>query len=217
MAKKVTGRNLLCIILAVLAVCLSGCAGQNGDAITDIRMTVQPASPGHPDQEDGTTFLRIYYGICRNGQWQDRPSEQYDLKAIFRSRSAEGYQAAGRSHLVKIGPYLLVCISNYSLDDDPETTVVCTISDTLGTPVQEPFLQYSSTSASNPAGHQYGYLKQEGLGKVQTESFFMHYYFLVLDYENLPEDYVLECRTSTAAETVTQTLTYGDIMQLLGS
>ena len=97
--------------------------------ITDVRVTVIPREYSPADargssaqkQFSGFEFLQICYGYQKDGVWYDIPCENYELVTIFNPIDWEtkelridyGYEAAGKNHIVRIGPYLLVSISEY--------------------------------------------------------------------------------------------------------
>lgn len=209
-------KRICCVIFVLIVLGLCGCTDivQDNDTISEISMIVEQEPDTDPQNQE-YTLLRIYYGFCRDDEWHIQPSEEYDLKSIFAPKQTTGYNAAGRSHLVKIGPYLLICVANLSYDDDPETTISCEITDTLGSIVEEPFSEYSTASITNTDGQQYGYVKKEGMSNIYVEHFFRHYYFLILDYAALPDDYVLECKFISTKGTTSKTLTYDDIVRLI--
>ena len=159
------------------------------DAITDVRMTVVPRAykPMFPfgGENKDRTYLQIYYGYFADGAWTDLPIENYELVGVFNGDDRTGWLASNRDHMVKIGPYLLICVT---LPGFPN--MECTITDSLGTQYTEPFADYYTTD--------YGFVSECILPTknendplvIQSEGFWPRYY-LILDYESLPNDYVV--------------------------
>lgn len=181
-------------------------------SITDIRMTV---SPEH--QTDDITYLRMHYGYYADGKWHDFPYEHYKLKAIFvkstdnqATNSMEGYTAAVHSHIVKIGPFLVVNICDSFFSEDPESVRVV---DSLGNTATQMFSEYCYGA---PYGHIVKKPRPGDNGPEQiTVNKFSTTYFLTLEYDTLPEDYVLSYLTIDNDKLITQTLTYAEIKQLI--
>ena len=201
-------------------------------AIDDIRILVKPRE--HVPQTTGiasfddrlrnTTFLQIYYGYYSAGQWFDIPCENFELKGIFNMfHNYTGYDAAGESHIVRIGPYLLICIRHYSAET-PRWATHCTIKDTLGSTVSRPFDDYYTQTSRDSTTHGYGYLKEDvsslsldGEVDYVARDAFDQYYYVILDYENLPSDYSLTVTYWEGLGNACQTLTYAEIVELIGS
>lgn len=195
--------------------------------ITDIRFSVAPReyvgqSTGIEfvdSQYRNKTLLQVYYGYQTNGQWYDIPCENYDLKGIFDLfHDYTGFEAAGDSHIVKIGPYLVICVQHSSADT-PQWATFCTFHDNLDSQAVQYFSDYYTTSADT-AG--YGYFKEDPsfmeTGHVvdySARSTFDMYYFLILDYETLPKDYELTVTFWEGLGNDCQTLDYDDIITLL--
>lgn len=200
--------------------------------IQDIRVSVKPRE--HVPQTTGIaaidnrlrnqTFLQIYYGYYSDNQWHDMPCENYELKGIFNSfHDYTGYDAAGDSHIVKIGPYLLICIKHYSMKA-PQWATFCTIKDTLGSEVSRPFDDYYTKAGRDPNTHGYGYFKEDisslsldGIVNYLARDTFEQYYYVLLDYDTLPNDYELTVTYWEGLGSVYQTLTYDDIASLIES
>ena len=215
--------GVICISI-LLAGCYAPPKPDTSGEISDIRMrvvqVVNNPDTGEPFANDSdTVFLRIYYGYYKNGKWFDYPSEYYELKSIFTSEQYTDYYAAGENHIVKIGPYLLISIVNNSFMMSDEVVPV-EITDTLGSEVQQMFSEYYSSPFS---GSPYGYVKEEWHEKNaffnNSENFsvnvFGRYYYIVLEYDTLTDDYALQYTTRKKGEMVTQTLTYEQIKQLI--
>ena len=213
-------RLFACVIC--IAILLTGCheptEPDTTGEISDIRMYVAPYVDEDTMSSD-TTFLRIYYGYYKNGKWFDYPSEHYELKSIFTPKQYSGYDAAFEDHIVKIGPYLLISISDYTFLNNGELVPV-EITDTLGSEVQQMFSEYYS-SLDN--GQPYGYIKEDRPGSNPFFSdpddfainLFGQYYYVVLEYDALPNDYALQYTTLEKGEKITHTLTYEQIKQLI--
>lgn len=181
------------------------------------------------------TFLQIYYGYEMDGQWYDIPCENYKLKGIFDLlHTPTGYEAAGESHIVKIGPYLVICVQHNS-GNYPQSKTYCKFKDTLGSKAVQCFSAYYSPRKGmdvNPeegftlptdydnsdALPRYGYFKENaatigsGNSKYSASSSFDLYYFLVLEYDSIPKDYKLEVFYFTDGLDYMDILTYEDII-----
>lgn len=216
----------LAVCFVCISVLLGGCQSSpnaNSSNITDVRMTVVPVELDPSDTESFSdtdiTFLRIYYGYYSYGRWHDYPSEYYDLKSIFTSKTYTGYDAAGDDHIVKIGPYLVVFIANYTIGQGSKSVPV-KITDTLGNEALQIFSEYYSSIYNSL---NYGYIKEEKRTNklFNNESsrtlmnFFGPYYYVILEYDALPENYSLQYTTQENGESVTQVLTYEQIKQLI--
>ena len=198
--------------------------------IQDIRFSVKPRE--HVPQTTGIdeidvklqnqTYLQIYYGYYSNGKWYDIPCENYELKGIFNIfRDDTGFDAAGDSHIVKIGPYLLVCVRHYSMSA-PKWATFCTIKDTIGSESVRPFDDYYTPADREPGTHGFGYFKEDissldsdGHTNYLARDTFDQYYYVVLDYKTLPENYKLTVTYWEGLGSTSQTLTYDEIMALI--
>lgn len=71
----------------------------------------------------GRTVLQTMYGYCVDGTWTYIPCENYELYGILDDEVDKGFDAAEKSHIVKIGEYLLIAmrVPNYSFDMRIET------------------------------------------------------------------------------------------------
>lgn len=193
--------------------------------ISDVRITVKPRSFYLPDSYPSAShfnsreFLQIYYGYCLDGVWYDIPCENYELIGIFDNQNCSGFDAAGGSHVVKIGDYLLICVKmGASLNDEAH----CQITDTLGSAVTEPFTDYYTVSAFFDSDPGYGYFKEayDSFMGDQEQNYaaqdnFGKYYYVVLDYDKLPGDYELYANFYNSTVS-TETLTYNEINSLVG-
>ncbi len=166
-------------------------------------------------------LMQIYYGYYSDGQWFDYPSENYELVGILDNHTKKGYDAAGGSNIVKIGPYLLIAISLPGFDDYPERYNVVT--DTLGSTVSSITAYYTVNDSKN--AQKYGYLK-ENVRKLNTDSYefvayntFNKWYYTVIKYDDLHEGYEMKIVTHTIKgdddESETFVLTYQDIKKCL--
>lgn len=186
--------------------------------ITDIRMTV-----GEEEISGDTTLLRVYYGYFADGQWYDYPSEYYTLKSVFPVEFDDGFMNAYSSHIVKIGPYLLACIIVDPVADE-KTPCPVRVVDSLENEYPQAFAEYYSHPGLDAP--KYGLVwknprpdDSKNSTKVEWNEmkcgFFSRYYFAVLEYDTLPEDYVLSYLTIDNDKLITQTLTYAEIKQLI--
>lgn len=207
--------------------------------ISDIRITLVPREYIPPTSGNATvdhmlkntTYLQIYYGYQKDGQWYDIPCENYDLKQIFDfTKHGTGFEAAGKSHIVKIGQYLLVCVQ-YSSGDYSQADLSCEFIDNLGSKPIQYFEEYYTAprnltelteSQKIDYGKSYGYLKENlaaipGDGQplyIASSAFDLHYY-LVLDYASLPKDYELLVIFWHGDSNHYRRLTYNDIVALI--
>lgn len=176
--------------------------------ISDIRMTVVPREYEPPTLFAGNfeniSVLQIWYGYCSEGTWYDHPSENYDLLGVYEN-DTDAWKTASGSHLVKIGPHLLI---NISIPSDPD--IVCTISDTLGSEILEPFEKYNTyDSYVDDTGKEHRFIDTHGFGYgylcedpaeinnpeispylVQAE--FHHRYYVILNYDEIADEYELK-------------------------
>ena len=182
------------------------------DVVDEVRMTIKPAGT-----KEGISFLRIYYGYRVGGKWYDYPMEYYDLKSIFTSNEYSGFDAADCDHIVKIGQYAVIALFSYTPVGE-SSLGRWEASDTLGSELQNKFIEYSSLPQENI---EYG-LKTSP-NKIQDMIFpgsrytspFGYYYYVVLDYDSLPEDYVFSYILQGKQATTTYELTYDQIRRLL--
>ena len=201
--------------------------------ISDVRITIVPRTYDPPsdyaDLQD-LSFMQIWYGYYADGQWNDYPSENYELSGILQHNSRQGWKASVGSHLVKIGPYLLICIC---LHDDP--MVEYHLSDTLDSQIQQPFEAYNTCLDyydENGQRHDfmdthetgYGYIAEDPstiAGEAQlayiVRSEFPRRYYVLLDYESIPEDYVLTISqvSSVPEQEESQSLTFDMIQEAI--
>lgn len=234
---------LLFMILCVSAITLSGCTDPvestathtiahppeatdvpdfSGN-ITEIRIKAASCKDYQLDLSRYTNFkdktlLQIQYGYLSDGNWHDIPSENYELKGIFDNEGTTGIGAAQKSHLVQIGSYLLVCHVLYTNAPNSE----CIISDTLGTPVQDPFANF--VTAHDEAGYALLVVDSSSIigGKelrYTAYGLFGQYYYLVIPMAGLSEDYELRITDHTWSESFNNTneyvLTMDHIQELL--
>lgn len=183
------------------------------DTITDVRMTVisrhfEPVAI-LSDDNDERDYLQIYYGYCDDGVWTDLPCENFDLIGIFNCDGTLGWNAAMYDHIVKMGPYLLVCITAPGFPD-----LTATITDSLDSQVYEPFAKYCTEG--------YGCVsecilptKSEDDVAVNYSEVFWPRYYLLLDYESLPDDYVLNVEKMASSYSDSYELTMEQIRNLI--
>lgn len=174
--------------------------------VTDIRITVREREAGCYRAELLPLIdLQIYYGYYSNGEWHDIPCENYDLKPIIWNYTKRGWKIADASHVVKIGPFLLLAI----VHDRGEKEVY----DNLGTEVLEPFDEYITYNKEhfivdgdhvtyvyeNVHGYSFFCENREAIINGDVEYYFNENFYkrsyLILDYDSLPDDYVLTCGT----------------------
>lgn len=191
--------------------------------ITDIRIRATSCEDYRLDLEQYTgftekTLLQIRYGYLSEGKWHDIPAENYDLKGIFDSEGAEGFQLPAKDHLVQIGPYLLIChILNTNAPNSE-----CIIEDTCGTTPLEPFSNYVTAYDENGYGlltvDRDSVIEGEGL-RFTAHGVFGQYYYLLLPVDELSEDYELRITDHTWSGSYDNTreyvLTMDDILDLL--
>lgn len=201
--------------------------------ITDVRVTTVQRDAGittHYGAEYGAdlstlTYLQIYYGYCSNGVWKDIPCENYALVSIFNpvdyhSRElvvTRGYEAVEDDHIVKIGPYLLI-----SIDARIGTGKLITVEDSIGSEAQLMFMEYDRWNTPDGTA-KYGYLKENresvlsgGKLEWQAVSNVDARYYIVLKYDEIPDDYQLWTKMTPDSENIRSLLTYTDIQSLLG-
>lgn len=175
--------------------------------ITDIRMNILDREyyvPSFEEDFQNLSMMQIWYGYCSDGTWYDYPSENYDLIGILENEDYTGWRAALGSHMVKIGPYLLISIC---AQDHPMKE--CVISDSLGSQPQEPFVQYNTYhyyydengekhSFMDINNHGYGFIAENPTYSSNSEDTayakrceFMQRFYLILDYESIPANYEL--------------------------
>ena len=211
------------------------CAPAPSDDITDIRMTVVPRDVrtmdmlGISELYENLTVLQIWYGYQSDGQWYDYPSENYELVGLWDDGDNTGWRAAFGSHIGKIGPYLLICVSPPVSDK-----LVCEVTDSLNSPVQEPFADYFTcyvrTAEDGTEVHfmdkdkqGYGYIAEDIFLTEDTETptarlknTFSKRYYVVLEYDAIPDDYLLDVTYSDGAERIEYSLSKDEIDKLLG-
>lgn len=180
--------------------------------ISDIRMAILDREYDAPSFEtdfQNLSMMQIWYGYCSDGTWHDFPSENYDLVGILQYEDRTGWEAALGSHMVKIGPYLLV---NICVQSHPQ--IDYTITDTLDSSFQEPFVQYNSYhyyydedgnkhSYLDDRSHGYGFIAENPNWSADSEESaynmrceFPRRFYLILDYESIPDDYELTLSVS---------------------
>lgn len=202
------------------------------DDITDVRVTIIPREAGlAPDfgknmgiDASNMEFMQIYYGYCVNGVWTDLPCENYPLVGTYISQDYEtkelivkqGYEAADESHMVKIGPYLL-----FSIEARSGNNGFYTVGDSLGSEVILKFEEYDNLTTK---GHKktYGYVKEDHTTindgprlSYEISTGFKARYYVLVKYDELPEDYVLWIKTSPDAEDYKRSIPYDNIVYLL--
>lgn len=201
--------------------------------ISDIRMTIldrEYDAPSFEEDFQNLSMMQIWYGYCSNGIWYDYPSENYNLVGILEYESNIGWKAALGSHMAKIGPYLLIniCVQDHPLKE-------CKISDTLNSQLQEPFAEYNTYhyyydedgqkhSYLDDHSHGYGSVAENPNRSVDSEQSayymrceFMRRFYLILDYESIPDDYELNLSITdeNTKNENTYTLTADKIKELL--
>ena len=196
----------------------------NGN-ISDVRFSVVKREIVNSSKNfKDLSFMQIYYGFCMDGQWHDIPCENYDLRGILNNSGEQGYEAAGGSNIVKIGPYLLVAVSlsaytNY-FDRYNEIT------DNIGSQVYSITEYYTSSNREHfEQGGKCGYLKENTLVSnsegynYRLANAFDKWYYVILEYDKIPENYEMKIITHTDKNGVDdideRTLTYQDIQKAL--
>lgn len=188
--------------------------------ITDVRITAverdfkEVIDPDYPN----CTYLQIYYGYKKDGIWHDFPSENYQLKGTFSKWSVIGYEVAGREHVVQIGPFLIFSArETYAL---PGTEPM--LFDTLGTEVIKPFEEYYTPEDLPADAPRYGYMKEDFQSVLSGDHInytiykdMGHFYYLIVNMNNLPEDYEVHEKYETKNGTVEEILTMEHIRMLL--
>lgn len=187
--------------------------------ISDIRITgvEREFKVSNPAFENHTP-VQIYYGYKSDDIWYDIPCENYELRGVLGNYSELNYEAAGQSHIVRIGPYLLVSICAFNVSRDEN----CVISDTLGTevitPLEEYYTPFIVTDTSRPL---YSYLKEDrafiGASKSQCQLLapFDRYYFLIVEMDKLTEDYQINITFSNGTDQVEDIIKMDEIRYLL--
>lgn len=180
--------------------------------ITDVRITAverefeDVIDPEYPN----CSYLQIYYGYKKDGVWYDYPSENYELKGTFSKWSVIGYEVAGREHVVQIGPFLIFSArETYALPGtEPK------LFDTLGTEVIKPFDNYYTPDDLPNDAPRYGYMKEDRQSVLSGDHInytiykeMGHFYYLIVNINDLPEDYevheVYETKNGTEEEILT--------------
>jgi len=206
------GVIILSIIIGLIILWFS--VPHPGQTVSDIRITAKLVHP----KDSQRPCVRIYYGYQENGIWFDYPAESYDLLSIFSRKAESGLFAAGDSHIVKIGDYLLISIAN-NRSNLEGTPADCVVYDSLGSEFKKLFTEYFSPPYGPNAG-QYGfYAERKGLGYstgISVASSFGEHYYVVLKYDSLPKDYVLTCTMETPKGITTEELTYSVIKTMIG-
>lgn len=178
------------------------------EGITDIRMTVVPREYKVPDDLEhlvggegvDVQYLQVYYGYCLDGVWHDYPSENYDLIDITHEAGERGWKLSYHDHMVKIGPYLLISII---IPGYPDMT--CEVSDSLGSELLNPFMEYVSSG--------YGFVAFDPSGEDSCSSYsFWPRYYLLLEFDSLPDDYVLTVNTEMSSYTDEYSVTRDEIV-----
>lgn len=197
--------------------------------ITDIRITTveRPLefldNSGKKDENlSNFKFLQIYYGYKSDGIWHDIPRENYDLKGLIYARNKEktGFDVAEKPHVVQIGQYVVICLFyNTGLLE-----YTAEISDSLGTQPLTMFDEYQTT-VQEPGEMQYGYLKERCSpdGKLLGYGYytqFITHYFMIVDYDDIKDDYALTFTVQYTQESCIETtekvtLTAKDIWEAL--
>ena len=171
------------------------------EEITDIRISAATCEKyeldfSHSKNFRNLTILQILYGYYSDGEWHDVPAENYDYVGILNGSSGMG--GSSDSHIVKIGPYILVCYEAASMASNFETT----ITDTIGSKVLEPFSEYYTPYSNYPTSG-YGILTVDPNSILNGDKLeftarntFGKFYYVILEIESLPEDYEMLITTT---------------------
>lgn len=201
--------------------------------ITDIRVTTIQRDiyiPVEMDRKWGQNlskmeYRQIYYGYCSNGVWTDLPHENYELVSIFNSVDyytrelvvSRGYDAIHDDHMVKIGPYLLI-----SIDPRLGNDGLLIVEDSIGSVIEHRFEEFDRWNLPNRES-KYGLLTENRDSitsffdlEVQYANNFETRYYVILEYDKIPEDYILWTKLDSESEQIYSRLTYNDIQYLLG-
>lgn len=243
MTFRASTKWFICIICLILSLFASGCntSTENGiphppeaiaipdfsGEITDVRIQTVTCESYKLDLSQytnfkGKTLLQIEYGYQSDGEWFDIPCENYELKGIFENEGTSGKDAVPNSHLVKIGPYLLICHVLYSNAPNSE----CIISDSLGTTVQKPFMDYFTPfiKTDDQPGYALLTVDRDSIVDGKELSFtaygvFGKYYYLILKIDEIPDDYELRITDHTWSESYNNNtehvLSMSDILNLV--
>lgn len=200
--------------------------------ITDIRMTIldrEYYAPSFEEDFQNLSMMQIWYGYYSDGVWYDLPSENYNLIGILGHEDRTGWRAALGSHMVKIGPYLLI---NICAQIHP--VKACIISDTLGSQTLEPFAQYNTyyfyydengkkQYFMDSHDHGYGFIAENPTFAENPEDVayaksceFMRRLYLILDYESISPDYELTVSITGGSTQEVYALTGETIKKLVG-
>lgn len=200
--------------------------------ITDVRVTTIPRNIDIPAGKGADwgidlselEYRQIYYGYCVDSVWTDLPCENYGLISIFNPVDYEtgelkvtrGYEAARDDHLVKIGPYLLISVDGRT----PKYPLI--VEDSIGSKAQLMFAEYDRRTSPDGIAS-YGYLTEDRDSIVSgweldwdVTSNIKTRYYILLKYNDIPEDYQLWTRVEEEAGQIRSLLTYDDIQYLLG-
>lgn len=182
--------------------------------VTDIRITTVARDiskmPGMSFVEyfQDRTFLQIYYGYQLDGDWHDYPAENYDLRRLKSSDC--GYDAVSSNHIVKIGQYVLIAFTSYR---------DLTVTDSLNSEVVAMTEYYTSGNDVTSDSAKYGQIIENTLeGNIfnyeyEITSGFDKWYYIILEYDDIPEDYVVSY--SLGDSETPPVYTYDDIMEAL--
>ena len=214
MRKKCFILFIALVLCSQILLCSCGNIGQNriphppvatavpdfSEEITDIRISATTCEDyeldfSHRKNFRNLTFLQILYGYFSDGEWHDVPAENYDYVGMFNNSS--GMSKISGSHIVKIGPYIVVCYMASALSGSFETS----ITDTINSEVLEPFAEYYTPFTNYPTSG-YGILTVDPdsiLSGNELEYYvygsFDKCYYVILEYEALPEDYEMQITT----------------------
>ena len=193
--------------------------------ISDVRFSVvkRDIEVSGEDFKD-LSMMQIYYGYCMDGRWYDLPCENFDLRGILNNSGERGYDAAGKSNLVKLGPYLLVTISLSSYQTHFER--YNEITDNMQSVVYSITEYYTSSNREFfELGGKCGFLK-ENVRHSNSEDYeyimyntFEKWYYVILEYDKIPKNYEMKIVTHTNKNGVDDIdediLTYQDIQDAL--
>ncbi len=159
-----------------------------------------------------TLVCQIFYGYSSDGVWRDFPAQNYALKSLSSSAPAsDGAYAILNDHVVRIGPYLLIgIVSNYY------NTQSVSVQDSLNSSVLS-FEQNETKMKEQELSYLYF---EENSDYTDADFFYYcpsidHYYYMAVEFDTLPKDYVVSVIKEWANGTETTTYTYEDIMSAL--
>ena len=161
--------------------------------ITDVRITLVPRECDMFVEKEGEIKreVQLYYGYELDGKWYDYPAVNYPLFSLT-DRPEIGFSVISGSHGVKIGPYLLLSVE---LSSSAEASDYWwDISDSMGSEFTRMFAEYAEDPdiTYGMVAEEIDWERPNWIGSDFYVSSSMHVWdVLILEYDALPDDYVL--------------------------